>query len=126
MSVPSKAPRKGFASQVISALALWFSPSSPLLPYQTSPPASSSGSGADFCPVRDTEGVGSVPWELRVNQGQASVTIHDIRASVIYARLGCTGDPHGARLPPRERGVLVSISFSHEGRRVEDCVTADK
>lgn len=66
------------------------------------------------------------PWDLCVNQGQASVTIHDVRVSVIHAWLGCTGDPHRVCLPPQERGVLVLISFSHEGRRVEDCVTADR
>lgn len=63
----------------------------------------SSGPGADFCTVRDREGVESVLWQREplggtthsqcVNQGQAPVTRHDITVSLIHTPSGCPGDP---------------------------------
>lgn len=74
----------------------------PLIPYHTSPPASSSGQGADSCLIRDTESIVSVLRQReylgratphRMSQGQVPVLIYDIRVSL---STGCTGDPHTA------------------------------
>lgn len=56
-----------------------------------------------------------------MSQGQAPAPTHDIRVSLIHTLLGCAGDPHRAcqnmpDSPPPACGVLVLISFSHEGR----------